>query len=197
MVADIKEEAKNIQPHTAPWKKSWVGDLVDDMKGNAVVGVVNIEGIPASQLRKIRANLKGNATFIVSKNSLLKLAINEVSKTKKGIDQLVDFIDGQCGVIMTDTDPFKLYQTLEETKTKAPAKGGELAPEDIVIEEGETPFKPGPIVGDLQKAGIPAAIDGGKIVIKSTKTLVKAGEPIPKTLAPMLTKLDIFPLTEG
>jgi large subunit ribosomal protein L10 len=197
MVADGKDGTEKIQPHIAPWKKDWVGSLVKNMADNAVVGVVNIEGIPASQISKIRANLKNNSIFIVSKNSLLKLAFNEANKTKKGIDQLIDSIGGQCGVIMTDTNPFKLYQTLDDTKTKAPAKGGELASEDIVIEKGETPFKPGPIVGDLQKAGIPAAIDGGKIVIKSTKTMVKAGEPIPKTLAPMLTKLEIFPLTLG
>ena len=119
-----------------------LADKPQEMKDNAVVGVVNIEGIPANQLRKIRSNLRDNATFIVSKNSLLKLAIKEASKTKKGMDPLLDAVDGQCGVIMTDTDPFKLYQTLDDTKTKAPAKGGELAPEDIIIEEGDTPFKP-------------------------------------------------------
>jgi len=80
---------------------------------------------------------------------------------------------------------------------KAPAKGGEIAPEDITIEKGDTPFKPGPIVGDFQKAGIPAAIDKGKIVIRKTVTPVKAGDPIPADLAAMLTKLEIFPLTVG
>jgi len=73
----------------------------------------------------------------------------------------------------------------------------QLAPEDISIAAGETPFKPGPIVGDFQKAGIPAAIEGGKVVIKKDKTMVKAGEPISTDLALMLAKLEIFPLTVG
>ncbi len=197
MAADKQGGQDTLAPHVAPWKKTLVDSLVTQMSNKTVVGVVNIEGIPANQIRKIRANLKKDATFIVSKNSLMKLALLEVAKNKKGIEKMVDDIDGQCGVIMTDIDPFKLHRTLEDTKTKAPAKGGEPAPDDIIIEKGDTPFKPGPIVGDLQKAGIPAAIEGGKIVIKTTKTLVKAGEPIPKTLAPMLTKLDIFPLTLG
>ena len=53
------------------------------------------------------------------------------------------------------------------------AKAGETAPEDIVIEKGPTSFKPGPIVGELQQAGIPAAIEGGKVRIRETKTVVK------------------------
>ena len=67
----------------------------------------------------------------------------------------------------------------------------------VEIKAGDTPFKPGPIVGDFQKAGIPAAIEQGKVVIKKTKVLVKEGEPIPAEVAMMLTKLEIFPLTVG
>ena len=64
---------------------------------------------------------------------------------------------------------------MEATKSTAPAKPGDIAPEDIIVKEGETPFKPGPIVGELQKAGIPAAIEGGKIVIRKDKVLVEKG----------------------
>jgi len=52
-------------------------------------------------------------------------------------------------------------------------------------------------VGELQRAGIPAAIDAGKVVIKKEKVLVKAGEPIPRELAPVLTKLEIYPVEVG
>jgi large subunit ribosomal protein L10 len=65
------------------------------------------------------------------------------------------------------------------------------------VKAGETSFKPGPIVGELQQAGIPAAIESGKVVIKKDKLLVKAGDVIPLKVAQMLTKLEIFPLTVG
>ncbi len=48
---------------------------------------------------------------------------------------------------------------LEKTKTKMAARPGETAPEDIVVSKGPTGFRPGPIVGELQQAGIPAAIE--------------------------------------
>ena len=77
------------------------------------------------------------------------------------------------------------------------AKAGEKAPEDIVIASGPTSFKPGPIVGELQQAGIPAAIEGGKVKIRETKTVVKKGGVISAKLAAILVKLDIKPMDVG
>jgi large subunit ribosomal protein L10 len=181
----------------AKWKREYVGNLTDIIKSSPVVGVVNISGIPAPQLQKMRNELRGKLALLVAKNNLLLLALRDMEKDKKGVSELCDLIDGQSALVGTTDNPFKLNKIMEATMTPAPAKGGELAPEDIDITAGETPFKPGPIVGDLQKAGIPAAIEGGKVMIKKSKTLVKAGEPIPADMAKMLTKLDIFPLTVG
>ncbi|NIP34765.1 MAG: 50S ribosomal protein L10, partial [Thermoplasmata archaeon] len=90
-----------------------------------------------------------------------------------------------------------LYKMMERTKTPSPAKGGELAPNDIVIKAGDTNFKPGPVVREFQKVGIPAAIERGKVVVKKDAVLVKEGEPIPKDLATVLPRLDILPLELG
>jgi large subunit ribosomal protein L10 len=86
---------------------------------------------------------------------------------------------------------------LEKTKTKMAARPGEQAPTDIVIPKGPTSFKPGPIVGELQQAGIPAAIEAGKVTIRETKTVVKEGQEINKKLAEALAKLDIKPMDVG
>ena len=94
-------------------------------------------------------------------------------------------------------NPFRLCKQLSATKTKMPAKGGETSPEDIEIKAGDTPFKPGPVVGELQKAGLPAAIEQGKVVIKRDKVLVKKGDAIPREVALVLSKLEIFPITVG
>jgi large subunit ribosomal protein L10 len=94
-------------------------------------------------------------------------------------------------------NPFKLFRALEATKSAAPAKPGDIAPEDIAIKAGETPFKPGPIVGELQKVGIPAGIEGGKVVFKKDKVLVAKGQPVPEDLAKVLPRLEILPMTVG
>ena len=77
------------------------------------------------------------------------------------------------------------------------AKGGETATHDVEVKAGDTPFKPGPVVGELQKVGIPAAIQEGKVVIKSDKVIVPTGEKIPTDVAQMLSRLEIFPIEIG
>ena len=133
----------------------------------------------------------------MTKNKLMLLAIEEAAKEKPGILGLKDSVHGQCAIVTTDIDPFKLFKKLEATMTAAPAKEGQLAPYDIVVPKGPTPFGPGPIIGELQKIGLPAAIDAGKIVIKKDTTLVKEGEPIPGPVAAMLPKLEILPMVVG
>ncbi|MDG6218449.1 MAG: 50S ribosomal protein L10 [Candidatus Thermoplasmatota archaeon] len=183
--------------HVAQWKYREVEELSSLLKQYPVIGIVEIGSIPAPQMQSMRQNLRGNMIIRSSKNTLILRAIDAAEKDVKGLNGLKEIIDGQSALIATEINPFKLQAKMNETKTKAPAKGGELADEDIKVKAGDTPFKPGPIVGDLQKAGIPAAIQGGKVVIKKDKTIVKKGDVIPRDVAQMLTRLEIYPLDIG
>ncbi len=185
--------------HVAEWKKKRVQELTEFILSKPVVGIVSINNIPSPQLQEMRKKLREEGSpFIVSKNTLIKLALERASEQKKGVEKLIDFIGTtQNAIITSSKNAFKLYAELKASETRAPAKGGETAPEDIVVKAGETPFKPGPIVGELQRVGIPAAIESGKVVIKKDKLLVKAGEKISPQIASALTRLEIFPLTVG
>ena len=183
--------------HVATWKKDRVTELVRDMTENPIVAIVDLHGIPGQQIQSMRAGLREHAVLKMTKNNLLMLAIDEAAKARPGLEKLKEFVGGQCAMVATDMNPFKLFRQLEATKTAAPAKPGELAPMDIVVPKGPTPFAPGPIIGDLQKIGIPAAIEAGKIVVKKDATLVKQGEPIPTDVAAMLPKLEILPMIVG
>lgn len=182
---------------SASRKKEDLGHIINLMTDNPVIGITNITGIPAAQMQSMKKKLRNKISVKVVKNTLLLMALEETAKKKRNIEKLKDSVSGQTAVIAANISPFKLYKEMDATKTKMPAKGGEVAPEDITIKSGETEFKPGPIVGELQKAGIPAAIEKGKVVIKQDKTVVKSGEKIPREVAVMLTRLGIFPLTAG
>ena len=186
-----------MEAHVADWKFDEVKNLTELITKNNVVGIVEIGGIPAAQMQKMRSNLHGKAMLRSAKNNLIFRALDEAEKEKKGIVGLKEQISGQSAIIATDMNPFKLFAQMKKTRTMAPAKGGEIAPNDIEVKEGETPFKPGPIVGELQKAGIPAAIQGGKVVIKTGKVIVPKGEKIKPDVAQMLTRLEIFPIEIG
>ncbi len=179
------------------WKKREIEELTEFLETTPVIGVVNIEGIPARQMQQMRAKLRDVATIRASKNTFIKKALGRIDDNKENLDELKDYIEGQVALVSTDLNPFKLFNRMEKTKTKAPASGGETAPEDVKVEEGETPFKPGPIVGDLQNVGIPASIQGGKVVINQTKTVVEEGDTISRDLAAMLGRLEINPITVG
>ena len=180
--------------HLPAWKKEEVEDIKKNAKAYKLIGLVDMYGIPAQQVQQIRRNLRGMAVIKVMRNTLIEHAFNDIGGDVKNLSK---YISGHSAVIFTNDNPFKLYKQLEKTKTKMAAKAGEKAPEDIVIASGPTSFKPGPIVGELQQAGIPAAIEGGKVRIKETKTVVRKGGVISAKLAAILVKLDIKPMDVG
>lgn len=183
--------------HIAEWKHGEVKKLTELLTKNKVVGIVEIGAIPAPQMQQMRSNLHDIATVRSAKNRLIFRALDEAEKQVKGISQLKVTITGQTAIISTELNPFKLFAKIKATRTMAPAKGGETARYNIMVKAGDTPFKPGPIVGELQKAGIPAAIQEGKVVIKSDKVIVPEGQKIPPDVAQMLTRLEIFPIEIG
>lgn len=182
------------KPHVAQWKKDEVATLAAMLRDRPVVAIAQIGGIPAPQMQEMRATLRGSVDMVGTKNRLLRLAIDEAAKERPGVAGLKDKVDGQVAVLGTDMNPFSLYKALEAGKSFGPVKAGSPAPQDITVQKGPTPFGPGPIVGEFQKAGIPAKIEGPKVVIQKTVTPVKKGETVSADLAGMLAKLEIKPV---
>jgi len=183
--------------HVAQWKHGEVAEITSLLTHHKIIGIIDIGGIPAPQLQQMRGSIRAKAQIRSAKNTLILKALDEAEAHVKGISGLKDEVRGQAAVIATDINPFALFREIKATRKNAPAKGGETATHDIEVLAGDTPFKPGPIVGELQKVGIPAAISEGKVVIKSDKVLIEAGQKISKDLAQMLSRIDIFPIELG
>jgi large subunit ribosomal protein L10 len=183
--------------HIAEWKHGEVTELVSLLTSHKIIGIIEIGGIPAPQLQHMRGGMRAKAQIRAAKNNLILKALDEADKKVKGLSILKDEVHGQAAIIATDVNPFALYKEIKATRTKAPAKGGETASHDIQVQAGDTPFKPGPVVGELQKVGIPAAISEGKVIIKNDKVLVEKGQKISRELAQMLARIEIFPIELG
>jgi large subunit ribosomal protein L10 len=184
-----------LYTHNLPgWKRDEVERIKGWAKEYAVISLVDVHGIPAAQLQGIRRDLHGKAVLRMTRNTLISHAFTELGGDYASLEE---FIDGQSALIFTNENPFSLYRTLERTKTKMAAKPGEVAPQDIVVPKGPTNFKPGPVVGELQQAGIPAVIEAGKVRIRDTKVVVKKGDVISKKIADVLSKLEIRPMDVG
>jgi len=176
-------------------------DIVERLK-NLIVkypifGIVDLENLPSPQLQKMRKSLKGKADLVMAKGRLMRIALDQASKEKKGVEILKDSIGGMPAMIFTKDNPFKLYKILQDNKSSAPAKGGQTAPNDIFIKAGKTPFAPGPIIGELGQLGIQSAIEDGKVAVKADKLVVKDGEVINGKTAEILTRLGIEPMEVG
>ena len=172
-----------------------IKSLSEDIKNSKSIALVGIERVPGKQFQEIRKSLRGKAKIKVVKKTLLKRAFDGMNnETIRGME---NYMDGPVAAIFSKENPFRLFKEIEASRTKAPAKGGEIAPEDIILEAKPTNLKPGPVVGELQKAGIPASIDQGRVVIRKETVLVKKGDKISREKAIALSKLEILPLEIG
>ncbi|HOT06469.1 MAG TPA: 50S ribosomal protein L10 [Methanotrichaceae archaeon] len=176
------------------WKVREVSELVEKIGGSRVVGVVGVRELPASDLQRIRSELRGTSQVRMVRNNIARRAIRT---TGGDIEPLADYIDDQCALIFTDVNPFALKKLLDAGKRPMPIKAGAKAPMDIVVEAGDTSFSPGPMVGKLQSAGVPASIKAGKVVISQRTVLVKEGEVVSPKLAEVLQLMEIFPRNIG
>jgi len=180
--------------HIPEWKVKDVEELVGMIKKSRVVGVVGVREIPADNLQQMRGSLRGNVEIRMVRNTIARRAL-EASAPE--IRPLADFIEDQTALLFSNDNPFKLNGLLLKGKQPMPIKAGARAPKDIVIEAGVTSFSPGPMVGKLQAAGIPAAIKSGKVVINQNITLAKEGEVVSAKTADILKLMEIFPRNVG
>ena len=172
-----------------------VKDVSEQLKKYPVIGILDMFKLPARQLHDIRNKLRGKAVIRMAKKRLLALALKESGL--KGLDALGDKLHGEPALIMTEMNPFMLARLISESKSEAPAKEGDIAPRDIVVRAGPTPLPPGPVIGELQKAKIPAMIEGDKIHVRQDTTIVKEGHEIDGLLAGVMSKLGITPMEIG
>jgi len=181
-----------------PEKIARVDALASVIVSKPMVAVVGIRGVPASALQSMRRELRNrDHPIMVATNSTIRHALQKAMTERPAFEPLLDQVQDPTAILSAEGNPFSLYQEFLRTRSPTPARGGEVAPADIFVPAGTTSFKPGPIVGELQHAGFPAAIEKGKVILKKDTTIVKAGATISREVAGLLTRLEIFPLEVG
>ena len=187
-----------MQAVATQWKHDEIAQL-EEYLAAPVVALVDVSGIPARQMMEMRKSLREHGVRVrMSRNRLLRRAIEAVAARRPGLEKLADaFRKEQLALLTGDGSPFTISRLLKAAETLAPAKGGEVAGADIVVEKGVTPFPAGPIVGEFQQAGFPAVIVKGQIEIRKRHVAVAGGDTISAQVAAALTKLEIYPVTMG
>jgi large subunit ribosomal protein L10 len=192
-----KKIPKKNAPHISEEKKEEVSKITELLNQYPTLALIDLLDLPSAQLQVMRKKLGEDTLVRVTKKRLIKKAL-EKCKDKKNIEDLNSHLDKIVpAILFSKQNAFKLSSFLRKNKTKVAAKPGQLAPRDITINAGPTPFTPGPIIGELGAMGLKATVEEGKIVIKEDAVVVKEGEEIQANVADLLVKLDIKPMELG
>jgi large subunit ribosomal protein L10 len=169
-----------------------IKELLQEYKS---IGVASLQKVRAAQLQALKKNLAGKVYMRVLKNTLMKLAIDELGKEE--LNRLEEYLAGSNLLLFTDLNPFKLALLLERGKVKTTAKSGDIAAMDVVVPAGNTGQPPGPIISQLNAVGLPTRIESGSVWVSKDTLVVKKGEAINERLAGVLSKLGIKAVEAG
>jgi large subunit ribosomal protein L10 len=176
-------------------KISEVEEIKELLKGYKSIGLASLQKVRATQLQELKKSLAGKVYMRVLKNTLTKLAIENMEKDD--LKKLGAHLEGANLFLFTDLNPFKLALLLERGKVKTIAKSGDIAAMDVVIPEGSTGQPPGPIISQLNAVGLPTRIESGSVWVSKDTLVVRKGEPISERLAALLSKLGIKAVEAG
>jgi large subunit ribosomal protein L10 len=177
-------------------KQHMYQELQELPKKYNVIALSKMNKVRATQLMTIRKKFHGQINIKIIKNKVAQRAFEKVSKIR-GIEDLSKELEGQCALMFTNISPFKLNLIFSENKVFLAAKGGDIAPKDIIIPAGNTGIPPGPVLSEFKEAKVQTKIDQGSIAVTKDTVVVRTGEVISQKLASLISKLDIKPIEAG
>ncbi len=180
---------------TREQKEAKVEEFKEALEDYDVIGILDMHSLPARQLQEIESEIEEFADIKMSRKTLMNIALEQTDK--EGIEELDTDEAMQPAFIFSTKDPFQLYSLIQANQTSAAADGGEIAPNDIEIPEGDTGIGPGPMLGKLQGAGAQVQVQDGSIHVQEASVIVEAGEEITADDAEILNQLEIEPLQIG
>ncbi|MCS6768045.1 MAG: 50S ribosomal protein L10 [Candidatus Nitrosocaldus sp.] len=184
------------QAKVYPEKKRRMYELLREAaRRYRAIALVKMEKVRSTQLMPLRKILADEAKMVMVKNRLAVKALSDSGV--KGIEKILAELENQNLLIFTNMNPFKLQMLLEKNKVYLPAKGGDVATEDIVVPAGNTGLAPGPILSEFREAKIQTKIEEGTVWIAKDTVVAKQGEVISMKLASLLSKLGIKPIKAG
>ncbi len=170
-----------------------VEELVALISSYKYVMVIEANGLRTKVINEMREIFRGRVKFKFEKPSLFKRAA-EKTGNKNLIELAQKYTSGSILLAFTNEDPFKLSREFVKNALLLPAKAGSVLEEDLVVKPGNTGLPPGPMISELNEAGIPTRIDKGSIWITKEAVVARAGEKINAKLAAALSKLGLKPI---
>lgn len=147
-------------------------------------------------MQSIRSSLRGNGIVLMGKNTMMRKAIRGHLENNAQLEKLLPHIKGNVGFVFTKGDLNEVREKLTESKVRAPARAGAIAPLLVVIPAQNTGLGPEK-TSFFQALSIPTKISKGTIEIINDVPILKPGEKVGASEATLLNMLNISPFSYG
>ncbi|MBD3389867.1 50S ribosomal protein L10 [Candidatus Micrarchaeota archaeon] len=189
-MAEAEEKKERARPELEK-KKAQVKELTEDLSSNKNIVIIDLRKLPDKLLQQVRKELRSKDTKIkVAKSAVITRALEAAGRPK----ELAGLFGKPAAMVLgNELSPSELSKFFREHTLDIIAKPGQIAPEDIIVPEGETDLPPGPALSELKAAGIKAQIRGPKISVAKKSKVVGKGEEITEDKAKALGTLGFKP----
>jgi large subunit ribosomal protein LP0 len=185
-----------VKGDRAAWKATYftkVTTLFDNFSKCFVVGADNVG---STQMQEIRASMRGKATLLMGKNTMMRKAMRGHVENIPGLENLLPLIVYNVGLVFTNDDLCEVRDLLLMNKKRAPARAGAIAPCIVTVPSQNTGLGPEK-TSFFQALQIPTKISRGTIEIVNDIQLLKEGDKVGLSEATLLNMLNISPFTYG
>lgn len=168
-------------------------ELIDN---NPSIFLVNVDNVGSNQMHQIRQSLRGKATILMGKNTMVRRALRTILAEYPQFEKLLPHVKGNIGFVFTSGDLKEVRENILANKVAAPARAGALAPVDVWVPAGNTGMEPGK-TAFFQALSIPTKIARGTIEIVTDVQVVSAGTRVGTSEATLLNMMNISPFSYG
>nr|XP_027198060.1 25S rRNA (cytosine-C(5))-methyltransferase nop2-like [Dermatophagoides pteronyssinus] len=158
--------------------------------------IVHADNVRSKQFAQIRYALRGKATILMGKNTMIKTCIRSILSEVPVYEKFLPLVAGNIGIVFCHEDPKEIKKIIAQYKVPAPARQGAIAPCDVFVPPGGTGMDPGQ-TSFFQSLGIATKIVKGQVEISNEVHIITKGSKVTASQATLLSKLNIQPFTYG
>jgi len=181
-------------------KPLYFARLIELIKTCPKILLVTVDFVGSKQLQDVRVQLRGKATVLMGKNTMIRTCLRQAHATGENddlnLDKLVEVINGNLGFIFCHGDMDEIRTILGTNKVAAPAKAKVLAPIDVFLPSGPTGLDPSS-TNFFQALNIPTKIVKGAVELVSEVKVCRQGDRVSASEAVLLQKMGVKPFEYG
>jgi large subunit ribosomal protein LP0 len=185
-----------VRENKAAWKASYFVKVVQLFDEYPKCFIVGADNVGSKQMQTIRSSLRGIGIVLMGKNTMIRKAIRGHLENNAQLEKLLPHIKGNVGFVFTKGDLNDIREKLTESKVRAPARAGAIAPLPVIIPAQNTGLGPEK-TSFFQALSIPTKISKGTIEIINDVPILKPGDKVGASEATLLNMLNISPFSYG